>query len=311
MKYVNPNVEYWFQGVDRAAHVARCARVCYASARDVENEKLVERLERAGHMSMFRHESRYYIVRDLKDKNLKWLIHFLQHSDYASCYVVKKATAYISTNGQFVREHQKVFDEYLADCEHTEPDFISEARKSGSKAVQMLIRHTVCVTTQIGTSRELNRTSPNNIAEQSTRYVNFGKRGGITICRPWWLERRKFRQSWAWDGLEGFKTDFKLPKHHRLTSLLMRIGWHIDDLIYRLLIRLGVKPQDARGKLPLDAATRVVYTYNGFEWRHIFDLRLRQTTGKAHPNAVRIAGPIRRTILSALEMVDDIKGLQI
>lgn len=33
------------------------------------------------------------------------------------------------------------------------------------------MRYTFRVTTQISTSRELNRVSPNNIAEQSTRYV--------------------------------------------------------------------------------------------------------------------------------------------
>lgn len=31
--------------------------------------------------------------------------------------------------------------------------------------------------------------------------------------------------------------------------------------------------QDARGKLPLDTATRCIYTYSVREWRHIIDLR--------------------------------------
>lgn len=34
-----------------------------------------------------------------------------------------------------------------------------------------MLRYTFKVVTQISTSRELNRVSPNNIAEQSTRYV--------------------------------------------------------------------------------------------------------------------------------------------
>ena len=48
-------------------------------------------------------------------------------------------------------------------------------------------RYTFVVTTQISTSRELNRTSPNNIMEQSTRYVNFYSKGGA-ICQPWWFD---------------------------------------------------------------------------------------------------------------------------
>lgn len=35
----------------------------------------------------------------------------------------------------------------------------------------------------------------------------------------------------------------------------------------------GMEPQDARGELPLDLATEVVYTYSVSEWRHIIDLR--------------------------------------
>jgi thymidylate synthase ThyX len=34
-----------------------------------------------------------------------------------------------------------------------------------------MMRYTFCVDTQISTSRELNRVSPNSIAEKSTRYV--------------------------------------------------------------------------------------------------------------------------------------------
>lgn len=47
-----------------------------------------------------------------------------------------------------------------------------------------MMRYTFCIVTQISTSRELNRVSPNNIAEQSTRYVYENN----TICRPHWLE---------------------------------------------------------------------------------------------------------------------------
>lgn len=43
-----------------------------------------------------------------------------------------------------------------------------------------MMRYTFCVDTQISTSRELNRVSPNSIAEKSTRYVYEDG----TICRP-------------------------------------------------------------------------------------------------------------------------------
>ena len=62
--------------------------------------------------------------------------------------------------------------------------------------------------------------------------------------------------------------------------------------MYMLCLKLGFLPQDARGVLPLDAATKVVYTYSAYEWKHILDLRYFETTGKAHPNAKLIAKEI-------------------
>lgn len=46
-----------------------------------------------------------------------------------------------------------------------------------------MMRYTFCVDTQISTSRELNRVSPNSIAEKSTRYVYEDG----SICRPHWM----------------------------------------------------------------------------------------------------------------------------
>lgn len=55
--------------------------------------------------------------------------------------------------------------------------------------------------------------------------------------------------------------------------------------------------QDARGVLPIDTATRYVYTYSIAEWRAILDLRYYGTTGAPHPNAKIIAGMIRQELI--------------
>lgn len=54
--------------------------------------------------------------------------------------------------------------------------------------------------------------------------------------------------------------------------------------VYKVLLDTGMKPEDARGILPLDTATKVIYTYSIREWQHILDLRLYDKTGKAHSN---------------------------
>ena len=66
---------------------------------------------------------------------------------------------------------------------------------------------------------------------------------------------------------------------------------------YKFLIESGMNRQDARGVLPLDTATKCVYTYSIDEWRKIIDLRYYGTTGKPHPNAKIAAGMIREQLI--------------
>ena len=51
-------------------------------------------------------------------------------------------------------------------------------------------------------------------------------------------------------------------------------------------------PQDARGALPLDTASKVAYTYTFEEWCDIIDKRYYGITGKPHPNAKIIIGMV-------------------
>lgn len=63
-----------------------------------------------------------------------------------------------------------------------------------------------------------------------------------------------------------------------------------------------MKPQDARGILPLDTYTVVAYTYTISEWKHILDLRFHDSTGKAHPNAKEVAYWIHRIITERMKV---------
>lgn len=122
--------------------------------------------------------------------------------------------------------------------------------------------------------------SPNNIAERSTRYCS--SKDGLLICRPWWLSSAK---------------EAAFNSHSPINEL-----WYYNNAIskveeaYLTLLGQGMKPEDARGILPLDTATKVIYTYFIKEWQHILDLRYYGTTGKPHPNAKLIAGKIRDEI---------------
>lgn len=132
---------------------------------------------------------------------------------------------------------------------------------------------TLVVTTQRIQGESYNRKSPNCIAEQSTRYVNLDKNGGVLICRPHWERNARWYQRWA-----------------------SHLGYWVAEKVYQFLLHTGLKPEDARGNLTMNTYTVCAYTYTLREWRHIMDMRLRDLTGRAHPDAHIVAEQISRII---------------
>lgn len=276
MNLIYPSAELWIQG-DPTAHVAKCARVCYASEKESNeslDKKLVNSLFNKGHKSMFRHESVYYIVSKIATGEKQYTKIYNKLREYIHCpyieFKCKDAEIYVATNGQFVRDE--------ANYDLTSMLFnyrVSFTEFENTAVGYEMLRLTICCITQISTSREFNRVSPNNIAEQSTRYVDFGKKGGITICLPHW-----------WDNSSCFK------------KIIFKIYWKMCEIMYYSVLKIGMKPEDAREFLPLCTATKCIYTYNIKEWSHIMCLRLFGTTGKPHPNAKILAGEILSEIES-------------
>lgn len=271
MKIVKPSIELWHQGDDKVKHVAKCARVCYG--RESGNDQILyNNLEKNNHLSMFRHET-YYAAVPIKHDLIYNAICAYFHSPYIK-YITYKNYCYIITNGNFMRdilEHNPVLYKYIIEYQIS-----FEEIKQIEPIWAKYIRYTFCVVTQISTSRELNRVSPNNISEQSTRYVYEDG----TICRPWWITD---------EPIDSKQND--------------KIHVYLDSCKYsfnnykKLIDEYGMSRQDARGILPLDTATKCVYTYSADEWRRIIDLRYYGTTGKPHPNAKIIAGMIRDELI--------------
>lgn len=272
MKIIEPKVELWQQGDDSKAHVARCARVCYG--RETGNdEATIKRLINDEHWSMFRHGT-YYMIANDSDKTLETII-----INYANTigfsYDYKKHVYYITVNGNWVLDHKTQFgylSKYIVpieDFRNTEIGF-------------HMMRYTFCVDTQISTSRELNRVSPNSIAEMSTRYVY--ENG--SICRPHWISQKE---------AELFNNDNNADLDEAMNVYLN--GCKRDFEEYKILVdKYKIHRQDARGKLPLDTATRCVYTYSTKEWFDIIKKRVYHTTGKAHPNATIICKLIEQEL---------------
>lgn len=280
MKIIEPKVELWQQGDDSKAHVARCARVCYGRATG-NDEATIKRLINDKHWSMFRHGT-YYMIANDSDKTLETII-----INYANTigfsYHYEKHVYYITVNGNWVLDHKTQFgylSKYIVpieDFRNTEIGF-------------HMMRYTFCVDTQISTSRELNRVSPNSIAEKSTRYVYEDG----SICRPHWISKEE---------AELFNNDNNIILNEAINADLNEAinvylnGCKRDFEEYKILVdKYKIHRQDARGKLPLDTATRCIYTYSIDEWFDIIRKRVYHTTGKAHPNATIICKLIEQEL---------------
>lgn len=275
MKIVEPKVELWCQ-VNINDHITRCAQVCYRSDREVDSEKFIEARLKAGHVSILRHGTKYYKIPNFKDSdqtlyiirnklidNIKRLKYV--HLAYDCKYV------YVAVNMQQYYNASELF-------EGLEQYEIDEIEAFNIQVLhQNIFRYTFYIQTQISTTRELNRVSPNNILEESTRYVEEG-----TLCRPWWTDN-------------SFMDEH--PKLNRARKEYFNsCEAAFED--YNFLIKNGLEKQDARGVLPLDTCTHAVYTYTIQEWREIIDKRYYGKTGKPHPNCVEVTGKIKEILES-------------
>lgn len=279
MKIIEPKVELWRQE-DAKAHVARCARVCYGKETG-NDEATVKRLINSKHWSMFRHETVYAMIPiELWYGNFGEILNGYKASPYIS-WVTVRDYIYVSTNGNFmldIEKYEPVLYNEINNYRVSEEEF-----NSCETAYNLFARWTFCVDTQISTSRELNRVSPNSIAEMSTRYVYEDG----SICRPHWISQKE---------AELFNNDNNADLDEAMNVYLN--GCKRDFEEYKILVdKYKIHRQDARGVLPLDTATRCIYTYSVREWRHIIDLRYYGTTGTPHPNAYIIASMIRNELM--------------
>lgn len=268
MILIEPKVELLKED-DFYSHVANCARVCYASNNNsnVSDEQFCKNVLIANnHLSMFRH-STIYCKYDRNDWNRYTVdtFHLAQNInviDLGDLYVIMNGQSYLEFKRNNVAENLKIDSHIIKDL----PNELNEYK-----------RFTFKVITQISTSRELNRVSPNNIAERSTRYCNYSKDkfgNQICICKPYYYDNLEIADQLAF---------------------INRMSEYEGNYLNR--ISRGWKPEDAREFLPLCTATEVVYTYNVREWRHIIDLRYYGITGKSHPNAKIIVGMIRDQLI--------------
>jgi thymidylate synthase (FAD) len=127
-----------------------------------------------------------------------------------------------------------------------------------------------------GISHEFVRHRVMSFSQESTRYCNYsqGKFGReITVIAPCYLV----------EGSQPYE--------------LWRRSCMSDEVEYFTLLNMGLSPQEARAVLPNSTKTELMMTGTIRQWDHFFDLRARQLTGPAHPQAVEVAEPLMQEMV--------------
>lgn len=144
---------------------------------------------------------------------------------------------------------------------------------------------TVIIRTDRGVTHELVRHRLFSFVQESTRFVNYQKRGDLEFIIPQIL---------------------KNDTNHDLTRWRDSIA--TAEQTYFHLLDNGVRPQEARSVLPNCLAATIAMTGNLRTWRWFF---LARTTIESHPDMRRITLPLLKAFQERIPLLyDDIEPLQ-
>lgn len=288
MKLIKPSVEYIPQdnSVDGMyRHIERCGRICYKSEDKISeysHNDFVGRMIKSGHTAMLEHGTVYLFYSGC----------CYDHEDmaFASKYESNPYTkgGFIGTDDNEISSDGKFYDIMgnpatgnMQFCFTTnfrvlvENRWLEDFKYICEPTEHHKRRYTMKFITDIGVCRELLRHRVFSFANESTRYCNYSKDkfdNEVTFVVPCWYTHGNGSN----DRECSMDSEFENCCRDSEQSYLRMIQW-------------GAKPQEARQILPLATKTELIMT--GFEddWRHFFDLRLRGTTGKPHPDMLVVA----------------------
>ena len=151
--------------------------------------------------------------------------------------------------------------------EESAPDFVRMICRRHHVSVIEHAVATFMLTTDRGITHELVRHRLASFSQESTRYVNYYKKGEIRVIEPIGLTEAQ-REVWL--------------------RAVMDAEQH-----YNQLVNAGCKPEQARDVLPTCLAADIAITANFREWKHIISLR---TSPAAHPKIRLLIGEVHRQL---------------
>ena len=287
--------------------VERIARVCYKSEDKIGDgtaEKMVRALIKRNHTAMLEHAS---LVVEMDEKEFGILYGKATYLERVEGF--KRYLRFTCADRNIVSGNIRAWREFLQECSRCHL-FVSESLnkilRGGKYALffedisydlsdigevkavnpcslvftdQLVHRDlSVLFTVDRGISHEIVRHRDASFAQESTRYCNYGSKGGeITVIEPFYLMA---------DGVK-VSTENWSERYGAWVSACEEA-----EKSYLRMLADGSTPQEARAVLPDSLKTEIVMTANLREWRHFFSLRACGSTGKPHPQMLEVAVPL-------------------
>jgi thymidylate synthase (FAD) len=321
MQAIKPFAEILDIGtMDVLKKIELVGRTCYKSTdliTDSSAPKFVENLIKREHEAMLEHASFCFILPYPEWRGLQTIINNLESSlkDHSwTCFLrftgsrdrnlvsgnvrawrdfLKVCYKHIGCLPQymkpFIERNPILFPEYQKGIRYFGRDYIGmlPVHTDDLKSEEEFLTHcdvTVRWIVDRGISHEIVRHRPASFAQESTRYCNYGKDkfgGQITFIIP--------------EFFQYGSPEWCLWKHNMERC----------ERDYLNLIGIGVTPEKARTVLPNSLKTELIMTANCGEWKHFFNLRACNSTGKAHPQMLEVSRPLLDDFKKTISVIFD------
>ena len=282
---IKPSVER-IDELDNLKRIELAGRVCYKSEKKITEgsaRAFCDQIIKRGHTSVLEHSNVVvavpgYVGDDISAYARRY------HRDTGKQPMLTITTyilgyLLISGNVRAWRDVLSVQDRYtfagdplLDVCESADYDLsghLVDPKYLDRNLREFHSRITLRITCDRGVSHELVRHRVMSFSQESTRYVNYGKRG-YTFIEPWW-----------WEHQNG------VIKHFMLSEMKHSVN------VYDAMISEGATAQLARAVLPNQIKTEVVVTATPRQWADFLKLRLDKA---AHPDMQRVAHLVQEAL---------------
>ena len=265
-------------------HVEKCARVAYKSEdkiTDTSWKDFTQMLKDKGHLSVFEHGTVYMTLNDIyryanKKDDYREYIEMFKNNPYSRVIEIYLPFNDKSFNANIYRKFYLITTNYRVLIENNCTHLLGFMSTNGSGS-PYYHRVTVRFVCSRAIANELVRHRNFSFTQESTRWINYKGKDMEFIIPTAFCDNLK-------EGDYSMFNDCSVP-------IVWANSMALAERTYKALVNTDVKPQVARGVLPLDLKTEIVMTGYINDWWKFFELR---TASNAHPDMQALVTPLKQ-----------------